>query len=244
MLPAIPGITSGELIKFKISSLSDKDNKNSIIKTFEAMYNPNSFSQQLKLDTTVPSGPGNESDKRVFNKLAPQSYTFEFLLDGTGASSPTIPGGVGIALPGAEAFLKPPDVMEKVNEFKEVCYVIDRELHMPNYLLLSYGELDEVCLLESADIKYTLFKPDGAPLRARITATFNKVRPDTPKLRSADLTHIRSVSEGDNLPLMSNNLYESPQYYIQLAKVNRLKNFRRLRTGENLNFPPLRNVNE
>jgi len=244
MLPAIPGITSGELVKFKISSLRDKDDKKSIIATFEAMFNPNTYGRQVKVETTVPKTPGQESNNRVFNGLGPQSYNIELLLDGTGASAPTIPGGVGLALPGAEAIFIPPLVQEMVETFIDICYKIEGDTHKTNYVLLSWGLLDDVCILESADVKYTLFRPDGEPLRARIAAVFNKVTPETYRVRSADLSHIREVSEGDNMPLMSHVIYDNPKYYIQLAQANKLKNFRRLSTGKSLNFPPLRNVNE
>jgi len=244
MLPEIPGVTSGELQKFKISSLDNKDDRSSVKATFTAMFNPNTYGREVKVITNPQKKPGGESDLRVFNGLGPQSYNFEFLIDGTRASSPTLPGGAGLAIPGAEKIFEPIKVKKQVDEFMKVCYEIDGQKHRSNYLLLSWGHLNDVCLLEKADIKFTLFQPDGEPLRARINAVFHKITPETFKLRSADLTHARDVSEGDNLPLMSSNIYEDPKYYIQLAKANKLKNFRRLGTGKSLNFPPLRNVSE
>ena len=258
MIPSIPGISSGELTKFKITVMelrAGSDNANLVRdsftekggddNTFEVMFNPNTFSQNFSIESNEQSETGTESNRRTFNRLGVQSYTFEFLLDGTGASAPTIPGGVGIAIPGAEAIFKPPDVRDMIDNFMKVCYEINRDEHRPNYVLLSWGVLDEVCLLSTSEVRYTLFQPDGKPIRARINATFNKVTPQTAKLpRSADLTHIRAVSEGANLPLMSDQIYKEAGYYIQLARANKLKNFRRLRTGQNLNFPPIKNTSE
>jgi nucleoid-associated protein YgaU len=61
---------------------------------------------------------------------------------------------------------------------------------------------------------------------------------------SPDLTHARIVKLGDNLPLMVANIYLHPTtYYLQVAEANDLNNFRRLRTGQQLIFPPVKKGN-
>lgn len=54
------------------------------------------------------------------------------------------------------------------------------------------------------------------------------------------MTHIRKVTAGDSLPLMTHRIYGDPNYYLQVAKVNGLVNFRRLASNLDLRFPPLR----
>ena len=183
----------------------------------------------------------------------PDQYNFEFFLDGTGASNPIIPGGIGVALPGASNLLpKQETVKEKVKKFLEVTYDDSKDIHRQRYLKILWGNAFAKgplsCILVSANISYTLFRPDGEPLRAKIQATFYKSISQLINLRenkpsSPDLTHIREVEEGDTLPLKSHRIYKDPKYYIQLAQFNRLKNFRRLRTGQQLSFPPLQNEN-
>ena len=58
---------------------------------------------------------------------------------------------------------------------------------------------------------------------------------------SPDLTHRRTVASGDNLPLMSDRTYHDPTYYIQVAQANKLNNFRKLKAGTSLYFPPIQN---
>jgi nucleoid-associated protein YgaU len=48
------------------------------------------------------------------------------------------------------------------------------------------------------------------------------------------------VEEGDHLTPMTDRLYNDPRYYLQVAQANGLKNFRRLRAGTELIFPPIR----
>jgi nucleoid-associated protein YgaU len=98
--------------------------------------------------------------------------------------------------------------------------------------------------LKDLQINYTLFAPDGKPLRAKISATFvnyieqvRRVREEGKK--SPDVTHLRKVKAGDTLPLMTHEIYADPSYYLQVAKVNGLVNFRRLAANTDLRFPPI-----
>jgi nucleoid-associated protein YgaU len=100
------------------------------------------------------------------------------------------------------------------------------------------------CILKDLQINYTLFAPDGKPLRAKISATFvnyieqaRRVREEGKK--SPDVTHLRKVKAGNTLPLMAYDIYGDPSYYLQVAKVNGLVNIRRLATNTDLRFPPI-----
>jgi nucleoid-associated protein YgaU len=59
---------------------------------------------------------------------------------------------------------------------------------------------------------------------------------------SPDLTHVRMVKEGDTLPLMTYRIYGDPKYYLEVAKANKINNFRKLKTGDIIIFPPLTKV--
>jgi nucleoid-associated protein YgaU len=56
---------------------------------------------------------------------------------------------------------------------------------------------------------------------------------------SPDLTHYRIVKAGDNLPLMTQRIYGDPKYYLEVARVNKLVNFRNLKPGQAIYFPPI-----
>jgi len=59
------------------------------------------------------------------------------------------------------------------------------------------------------------------------------------RYESVDLTKSESVKEGDILPLIAKKNYASSSYYLQLAKANKLKNFRNLSPGMKLILPPM-----
>jgi nucleoid-associated protein YgaU len=47
------------------------------------------------------------------------------------------------------------------------------------------------------------------------------------------------VREGDNLPLLTYRIYGNAELYLEVARVNKLINFRRLRVGSRVAFPPV-----
>ena len=92
---------------------------------------------------------------------------------------------------------------------------------------------------------YTLFKPSGLPLRAKVKLSFTGFQSkDEKALRanrsSPDLDHVVEVKAGDTLPLLCYRIYKNSGYYTDVAKVNNLVNFRNLVPGTRLHFPPLR----
>jgi nucleoid-associated protein YgaU len=93
-------------------------------------------------------------------------------------------------------------------------------------------------------INYKLFNPDGVPVRAVIKATFlefmrNEWMVKKQNDQSPDVTHVRTVKEGDTLPLLAYEVYGDPKYYLSVAKANQLFDFRELVPGQELRFPPI-----
>lgn len=97
------------------------------------------------------------------------------------------------------------------------------------------------------DITFKLFKPDGTPLRATAKAKFKGFVEDNLRIAqennsSPDLTHVRIVKEGDTLPLMTHRIYGDSKYYLEVAKANQISNFRKLKVGQQIFFPPIEKV--
>ena len=124
-------------------------------------------------------------------------------------------------------------------------YTYDGTTHAPNHVRLLWGSLIFFGTLESMAVEYTLFKPSGEPLRAKIKLGFSGfVSKEEESLRanrsSPNLDHIVEVKSGDTLPLLCYRIYQDSTYYAEVAKVNNILNFRDLSPGDRLHFPPLR----
>ncbi len=216
----------GKLKKMKIEAF-DSLKYDSRVDEFIVLFNPNTYSQKYEIKYDDAQGQGTTGSAQKFIKIAPQEYSFDFLFDGTGVSS------------------EKREVAEDIETFLNLTAKNQGDIHRPYFLQISWGTLITRCILKTASISYSLFKPDGAPLRAKVTASFSENIEDT--LRSAeegnnspDLTHHRVVKEGDRLPLMCYKIYKNPGYYLQVAKFNGLRNYRKLKVGSVIQFPPLK----
>jgi len=226
-------MSDGELTKVKIRAFKNKkltapaDRPNE----FELPVNPESYSKNYKVEYDTKKGQGNQGTDPRFKSTAPEELKIEFLFDGTDTIE-------GYTYPGVP-------VADQIDHFLNVVYNLEGEIHRPHFLKVGWGEnFTFDCILTSLDLNYTLFSPTGAPLRAKASATFlnyieqeRRVRQENKE--SPDLTHVRQVKDGDNLPLMTYNIYGDVAFYLQIAKVNELSTFRRLKVGTDMIFPPL-----
>ena len=213
-----------------IEAYRDPNYSGSPAKTFTVSFNPTSYTQKYEVLYDSRQGQGDTGSPQIFGKIKPQEYAFEFLFDGTGTAADPI------------------DVQQAVDRFLEVTGKQDGDIHRPMYLKLAWGALISKCVLTSAEITYTLFRPDGHPLRARVKANFSEniddaLRVAKERKNSPDLTHVRVVEEGDHLTLMCQRIYGDPSHYIQVAQINSLDNYRELRVGQTIRFPPIRLAN-
>ncbi|RKH59550.1 CIS tube protein [Corallococcus aberystwythensis] len=218
---------SGELKKLKIEayraiSYAEGEKQD----TFSVLFNPASYASKYEIEYGQGQGQGTSGSSQRFGRIKPREYIFELVFDGTGTAA------------------SPREVATDIEQFLTVTGKMDGEIHRPLYLKLSWGPLIVRCVLKAADIQYSLFKPDGFPLRARVTAVFSEAIDDTLRvaeqgLASPDVTHERVVRQGDTLPLMVHRVYGSAAHTVDVARFNGLRHLRDLRPGQVLRLPPL-----
>lgn len=202
---------------------------------FTVMINPEKYDHSYEICYNDVQAQGSNGGSPDFNRILSETIRLELVFDGTGVVPSPLPG----VLPFTQDGIAP-----KIEAFKNLVFAYQGGIHSPNYLKLEWGTLSFQGRLEALDITYTLFKPDGTPLRARAGATF--VQYQSPKelalkakKTSPDLSHVLTVKAGDTLPLMCHAVYGSSAYYLQVARANGLTGFRDLAVGTSLLFPPL-----
>jgi hypothetical protein len=225
----------GGLEKMKISSYAKSD-LSGVPKSFTVFINPEKYSHSYKICYNDVQAQGSSGGSPEFNKIFADTVKFELVFDGTGV--------VPAALPGIGIFTED-GITKMIADFKNVVFDYDGSIHSPRYLKLSWGTLLFSCRLTALDISYTLFKPDGTPLRARANATFLGYTDEDELAKlanksSPDLTHVVTVKAGETLPLLCHRIYGSSTHYRKIAEVNGLTDFRALSAGQKLLFPPLR----
>jgi hypothetical protein len=223
---------SKTLSKLIIHSFEKNDFKEEKL-TFTTPINPETFTKtnHIELDTT--RGHGQPGTNPKYKSTAPEELKIEFVLDGT----KTMEGYVDK--------YKNMEVSAQIKSFSDCVYKYQGNIHRPMFLIVHWGsEVKFPCVMSHMDINYSLFKPNGDPLRAKITANFIKYETKEAivaanRISSPDLTHYKKVNEGDRLDLMTYKVYNNSKYFLQVAKANGLTSVRNLKAGTQIYLPPL-----
>jgi len=206
--------------------------------SFEVMFNPAAISERHQNKFSERQGINTKSRTAQYAYSHSKEIELELVLDGTGV---TDFGATTLLGKGTKS------VPVQIKTFQELCFHMDGRTHEPKFLKIQWGEgvlKDFDCRLKSVDIKYSLFDKSGAPLHAVLTAVFFEDVTPAKRVRqegksSPDLSHTRVVKSGDTLPLLVKEIYGSSQYYLRVAQVNHLDDFRNLTPGQEIIFPPL-----
>jgi hypothetical protein len=225
---------SGGLEKMLITAY---ERKNFTVKVGEAnvYINPEKYSHSYEICYNDVQAQGSNGGEPIFNKIPSDKVEFELVFDGTGVVPSPVPGVIPFTDDGITA---------QIDRLKRLIFTYNSNSHSPNFLVLAWGKLLFKGRLESLSINYTLFKPDGTPLRARAHASFAGFNDEvTLALKanksSPDLSHVLTVKAGDTLPLMCYAVYGTSAYYAEVARANGLNGFRHVPVGTQLLFPPL-----
>lgn len=229
----MPGGNTGELVKLAMTPAEVESNGSVTVKRspkFEVMLNPSTYSHQYTIcyDQTKTFGQVGTASK--FSAVSPEKISFDIVLDGTGVISPGQSSS---------------DVRTRIQQLYTVVCKYDGANHQPNHVRILWGSLIFFGRLESLSIEYTLFEPSGQPLRAKVKLAFVGFMTKEEQVLKAnrsspDLSHRVEVKAGDTLPLLCHRIYSDASYYLEVAKINNLTNFRDIQPGVWLDFPPLR----
>lgn len=241
----------GELEKMTIQKF-DRDG-NASGEAITVAINPENYKETFVVDYNLDQEANSAGKKPKFAKVKPGDMTFKLLFDSTGIfeivglnqkdTIASIQADIAGFNPFKDDEADEKNIVEDIKQIKDLV-AVQGDMHMPFELEITWGSLSFKCFLVKLDIDYKLFNPKGYPIRAVATLTCkdskaDKLRAAELKLSSPDLTHIRQVKEGDTLPLMAYRIYGDSKYYLEVARANNLLNFRNLKPGTELIFPPI-----
>jgi hypothetical protein len=224
---------NGEIKMMDIVAYSDATFQSATGDKYSATINPESFSLTYGTLLNQQGGQGSSESVSSFNKRAPQTLSCRLIFDASGVVPNTTAG----------------DISADFGQFKTVIYKYDGDMHQPRFVQLRYGILIYNCTLTDLTVNFTLFKPNGTPIRAEADCTFQGYI-DEKKLaalenrQSPDLTHIRTALAGDTFPLLCYREYGDSKYYYEIAKYmaanyNVMIDFKQLTPGAQIYFPPI-----
>jgi len=100
------------------------------------------------------------------------------------------------------------------------------------------------CIVESVRHQYTLFSPEGIPLRATLSVNLREYKTLNEQLaqlnlNSPDRTQVQVVQSGDTLSSIAQQHYRRPGEWRLIADANNIQDPRRMTPGTFLTVPPM-----
>jgi LysM repeat protein len=187
-------------------------------------FNPAEYQLQKANNFAEIAIPGLESPPIQFVRGASEKLSAELLVD----TSDTL-DDVRVAY---------------VNKLRDLMR-LNSELHAPPIVRFTWDRQVFVGVLESLNITYVLFTPEGVPLRAKLSVALKEYRPAAVQVKekptsSPDFEKTYVVRRGDMLSSIAAAVYQEASFWREIAKANRIQDPRVLQPGRVLTLPRLR----
>jgi LysM repeat protein len=121
---------------------------------------------------------------------------------------------------------------------------IDRELHAPPIVRFIWDTQVFLGVLDSLNVTYVLFTPEGVPLRAKLSLSMKEYRPVEIQIKqnptaSANFDKTYVVRRGDTLSGIAFAMYRDSSAWRAIAAANQIQDPRTLAPGRALQIPAL-----
>jgi len=121
---------------------------------------------------------------------------------------------------------------------------IDGSTHAPPVLLFTWASLSFTCVLARATQRFTMFLPDGTPVRARLQVSFHEFRnvdleAKEIKRETADFTKRHVAGQGETLSSIAADAYGDARLWRVIAIANGIDRPRDIPVGARLTLPSL-----
>ncbi|MFB6155708.1 MAG: LysM peptidoglycan-binding domain-containing protein [Haloferacaceae archaeon] len=188
----------------------------------EVLFNPTEYSVDKSVQYGELSLPGMDTPVTQFVSGKAETLSMDLLVDTHDAAE---------------------DVRTHVEKFDRLVSV-DGDRHAPPLCRFVWGGLTFTSVVEQLKKRFTLFMPDGQPVRAELSVTFKhhetpKQQTDREPRSSPDRAKLRRVTEGQSLWALAAEEYGDPGRWRVIAEANGVTNPRRLEPGRELLVPPL-----
>ena len=194
-------------------------------------FNPKEYSVQKSASwESKPAKGAKKAATPEYKGAEPRSMTVEVFLDATGSTD--APAG-GLSK----------DIETLFDCCTPLPETLAKDKPSPPWVLFGWGDtVSFEAFVKSVSVKYTLFKPDGTPIRATASLTLQEIPRESGRQNptsggvGAHATH--TVVAGDTLASIAYTEYGDARLWRALADANGVDDPARLRTGTSLLVPP------
>lgn len=209
------------LRKIVIIAFGDETLVQSELGRFTLPINPESYTRRHQIHLENSQNPGSQSNNARHGSTPVEDLRLEFIFDNTNTIEGNLLNGTAVS--------------KQVDDFLKLTYKMNGTIRKPNFLKIIWAN-DFVfdCQLAEASVNYTLFKSDGTPLRAKISATFKEHK--APAIRVEEEGKVNELGNsvatvtqnGERVANITQKVYNAANSVLQVAKANDLVNFRKI----------------
>lgn len=218
--------------------------KESGTKTLSVQFNPAEYNLAESVNYAEKNVPGFPGSILQFVSGASPTLTLSLTFD----TFDTPANGVRPVQSGVDlTAMKPHEPTDVSLLTREVANLtaIDGSLHRPPTVTFAWGGLHFKGVVTDVKQAYTMFMPDGMPVRARMELTLKAVIDVEAKKRqspfeSPDRTKFRTIHEGEQLWNLAMQEYGDAELWRVIAKENGLMNPLDIYPGQVVKLPALR----
>lgn len=215
--------------KMKLTGYADK-NFSEETGSMTVQIVPKEYSGRKGISYAEGEEAGQNVKSPVFSGQKNEVLALEVVFDCTGA---------------VEGTRETDTVEKKLKMLDSIVYQYNGDAHEPSYVQVAWGTFVFRGRLKELEVTYTLFTPEGVPLRAMVKMSFVEFvsAEKAEKLannHSPDMSHLVTLKAGDSVARLCQKIYGDSCLADEVAGVNGLCGFRHVKPGTTLLFPHLR----
>jgi hypothetical protein len=197
---------------------------------FEFMFSPKEFTESY----TAKWAEGGDQSKTVFKGYTRENLTLEAIFDSySTANGPKdvrenrqgVVGGYALT----NVLSTSASVIYGVKHLKSLLTPVenpkDSSTKVPPILVFQWGNFSYRGHLETLNIKYTMFLPDGVPVRAKVNMNLKAYMTDKEALGALGqeaCRKVRTVVDGMRLDLVASSEMKDPAAWKEIARLNNI----------------------
>ncbi|WP_018212988.1 CIS tube protein [Desulfitobacterium hafniense] len=202
----------------------------------KCLFNPAEFVIQRSANYVEHKIPGLDRPIIQFINGEAEVMKFSLFFDTYSAGPET--GNLDLLVNNIKPTLLKTDVRKFTEPFYKLLDVTE-DKHAPNLVSFEWGKTKFAGYIIDISQKFTLFSPNGVPLRATLEITLKSNKKDNNIRNSPDRTKHRVVKNGDALFAFAYAEYGDCSQWRRIAETNGIDNPRRLRSGESIVIPAI-----
>lgn len=197
--------------------------------TIEFMFNPKEYTIQKSANWERKDKKGSKTAPMPeFTGSAPATLDLEIFIDHSDRDQPSVTQ----------------DAERLLSCVRPLPDTLTADKPSPPWVVFGWGtKISFVALVKSVSVKYTLFRPDGTPVRMVGSIKLEEVPTDpapkqNPTSGALEAQRTHQVVAGDTLHSIAYAEYGEPRFWRALASVNGVDDPMRVATGTRLLVPP------